>query len=34
MTFDEYINFLEQYWKIFGPPKPKKLKGPFKIALL
>jgi hypothetical protein len=26
MTFDEYLDFLDEYWEIFGPipaPKPK-----------
>lgn len=23
MTFFEYLDFLEEYWEIFGPPPPK-----------
>lgn len=34
MTFEEYLDFLDQYWEMFGPPPPIKIKLPFKIALL
>ena len=23
MSMEEYFQFLEQYWKLFGPPPPK-----------
>jgi len=26
MTMEEYFDFLEQYWKLFGPPPPPKPK--------
>lgn len=34
MTLDEYLDFLEQYWRIFGPlPQPEKHKE-YKLILL
>lgn len=24
MSFEDYLNYLEEYWEIFGPPTPKK----------
>lgn len=24
MSLDEYLDFLEEYWSIFGPPPPQK----------
>ncbi len=23
MTFEEYLDFLDEYWEIFGPPPPR-----------
>lgn len=23
MTFDEYLDFLDEYWEMFGPPPPR-----------
>jgi hypothetical protein len=23
MTFDEWLDFVDEYWEIFGPPPPK-----------
>ena len=34
MTIDEYFDFLDQYWELFGPLPPVKIKKPFIIALL
>ncbi len=34
MTLDEYLEFLEQYWEIFGPPPPQKPIVEYKILLL
>lgn len=34
MSFDEYLDFLDEYWEIFGPiPKPKP-RVEYKIVLL
>jgi hypothetical protein len=34
MTMEEYFKFLEEYWKIFGPPPPPKPKIPYKKILI
>lgn len=23
MTFEEYLDFLDEYWEMFGPPPPR-----------
>ena len=28
MSFDEYLDYLEEYWEIFGPP-PEKTDVPY-----
>lgn len=25
MTWDEYLDFLDQYWELYGPPPPRPL---------
>lgn len=34
MSLDEYLDFLEQYWAIFGPPPPPKKPIKYKKILL
>ena len=34
MTLDEYLDFLEQYWEIFGPPPANPPPKEYKILLL
>lgn len=29
MTLDDYFEFLEQYWKMFGPPPPRPIPPEF-----
>lgn len=34
MTFEEYLEFLERYWKLFGPPPPPPIKKAYSIVRL
>jgi hypothetical protein len=34
MTFDEYLDFLDEYWDIFGPIPAPKPKAEYKTVLL
>jgi hypothetical protein len=34
MTFDEYLDFLDEYWDIFGPIPEPKPKVEYRIILL
>ncbi len=34
MTIDEYFQFLDQYWQIFGPPKEPPAKIEYTLLLI
>ena len=34
MTIEDYFEFLEQYWEIFGPPKEPLPKIEYKLLLI
>jgi hypothetical protein len=34
LTLDEYLDFCEEYWTIFGPPPEPKKKIEYKLILL
>jgi len=34
MTFDEYLDFLEEYWDLFGPIPEETEKVPYSIVRL
>lgn len=34
MTMDEYFEFLEQYWALFGEPEPRPAPKVYRKALL
>lgn len=34
MTMEEYFKFLEEYWRLFGPPPAPKAKIKYKLILI